>query len=617
MTNNWIWHALAAATFMAPDVRASGEELSLLNRSWVDVNGDGALDVTVLGQDGQLRVLLQGVHAYADATAALGLPDDLRTRTYSWPDFDGDGMKDLFVLEKNGGCRLWLNDGRKLVDWSVAVGLDTCPVATSAQWLDYNGDGTQDLALVSLDGLRLWSNMGGRLQPKELEFDATWRPASNSFEANEARSFGTESSPDSNQPLSQELMATRPSSGTPAIRGTPRQRLESSVGGGGNSTTNLGCVNSIRDSAVPGNCLSASSVPMLGALYPIGEELFIDASTGFVGMGTLAPSEALTVAGTIESRVGGFRFPDGTLQSTAQIQGPMGPLGPPGPPGPLVPPAPSQVLGTVDFEDGECSQPAPIYSFSIDPLESEVRFQRDFDACSVSIFRMSASMELVDEMDFDFGDGFTIRCKNVVLEDVSIETLEASVPRLEIVLNVARLEWELHSPSGHSTGSWDFAANLGSASPAIGPATDLHYAWFRDDPGGVLPQGLELVTEVEQVKTGSGTGHTGGGGGGGHPSFELAVRLPFAERSLALMVAMKQGVVLNSARIDVVNGDETMASLPELTYQLVGVGIDSMLIDLDLETGRLMSEVQLSFDRIEWIYHLGQSDESSTAWDLY
>ena len=64
---------------------------------------------------------------------------------------------------------------------------------------------------------------------------------------------------------------------------------------------------------------------MLGALYPLGPELFIDAGTGNVGIGTIAPGERLSVAGTIESTSGGFRFPDGTVQQSAQLVGPAGP----------------------------------------------------------------------------------------------------------------------------------------------------------------------------------------------------------------------------------------------------------------------------------------------------
>ena len=38
---------------------------------------------------------------------------------------------------------------------------------------------------------------------------------------------------------------------------------------------------------------------------------------GKVGIGTTTPGQRLTVNGTIESALGGFKFPDGSVQSTA------------------------------------------------------------------------------------------------------------------------------------------------------------------------------------------------------------------------------------------------------------------------------------------------------------
>ena len=44
-------------------------------------------------------------------------------------------------------------------------------------------------------------------------------------------------------------------------------------------------------------------------------------SSGNVGIGTTAPGQKLTVVGTIESTLGGIKFPDGTIQATAASAG--------------------------------------------------------------------------------------------------------------------------------------------------------------------------------------------------------------------------------------------------------------------------------------------------------
>ncbi len=51
---------------------------------------------------------------------------------------------------------------------------------------------------------------------------------------------------------------------------------------------------------------------------------FLIRAAGGVGIGTNSPSEQLTVAGTVESTSGGFKFPDGTVQATAATGGSSG-----------------------------------------------------------------------------------------------------------------------------------------------------------------------------------------------------------------------------------------------------------------------------------------------------
>jgi len=43
----------------------------------------------------------------------------------------------------------------------------------------------------------------------------------------------------------------------------------------------------------------ANSVPAIGKLFPLSQNLFLNADTGFVGIGTITPTKRLTVAGDL------------------------------------------------------------------------------------------------------------------------------------------------------------------------------------------------------------------------------------------------------------------------------------------------------------------------------
>src|SRR5688572_14897256 len=51
----------------------------------------------------------------------------------------------------------------------------------------------------------------------------------------------------------------------------------------------------------------------------VGNSVMFEDKDGRIGLGTSLPSSRITVLGVIESLGGGFKFPDGTVQTTAGV----------------------------------------------------------------------------------------------------------------------------------------------------------------------------------------------------------------------------------------------------------------------------------------------------------
>jgi len=140
----------------------------------------------------------------------------------------------------------------------------------------------------------------------------------------------------------------------PSINGTIAMSLleNGNVGIGTTApATKLEVVDTLRVSR-PGNPqhyvelfgANSSSDPYINTAPGLGFSLraegttriYIAPGTGNIGLGTFSPGSYLTVQGLIET-AGGIKFPDTTVQTTAQLVGPQGPQGSSGPQGPAGP----------------------------------------------------------------------------------------------------------------------------------------------------------------------------------------------------------------------------------------------------------------------------------------
>ncbi len=105
---------------------------------------------------------------------------------------------------------------------------------------------------------------------------------------------------------------------------TPASKLQVSSGAGTTElriTNTAAPVDGVVRTGLPGGIASMQlgtlTLHDLALAAGNATRVTINASSGNVGIGTATPGEKLTVAGTIRSTSGGYRFPDGTVQGSA------------------------------------------------------------------------------------------------------------------------------------------------------------------------------------------------------------------------------------------------------------------------------------------------------------
>ncbi len=147
--------------------------------SAADYDGDGLLDLVVLGTDRFHLFHNEGDRTFRDVTASLGMTSTVGTGTATaWADFDGDGDLDLYSGVYGVDSRLyegwlatawdslWRNDGDRFTDVasSLPYPTDSDGAVIHALWHDVDDDGDPDLLQVNDWGTFVdsffWENLG-------------------------------------------------------------------------------------------------------------------------------------------------------------------------------------------------------------------------------------------------------------------------------------------------------------------------------------------------------------------------------------------------------------------------------------------------------------------------
>lgn len=124
--------------------------------AWGDMDADGDPDLLVgfaPGVGSTLTLYRNEAGRFVDATHSAGLTvSGGAVRQPAWVDVDGDGDLDLFVAFRDRPNALYRNDGGRFTNIAAAVGVADPRRSVGATWADLDADGDLDLIVANQDG---------------------------------------------------------------------------------------------------------------------------------------------------------------------------------------------------------------------------------------------------------------------------------------------------------------------------------------------------------------------------------------------------------------------------------------------------------------------------------
>ncbi|KAA3613513.1 MAG: hypothetical protein DWQ01_03035 [Planctomycetota bacterium] len=267
--------------------------------AWADFDGDGVSDVFVANPFGPSRLLHRSEGGeFSDVTFELGLFDPMRATAALWLRSRELKLPSLLILDAERKLRYFLrSDSGGFVEAPLFPEGQLEEAVKSVTTVDGNGDGWSDLQIWTDSGF-YYGEADGAGGFVRLPFSTSVHPEA-SLAGSGTSNDGQGQAATKNKPLGPLLQG----GSSRQVTGNS-QSVPPPFGGSQNAQRlNTFYADGVFDQAGIG-VLEASSDPVLGMLYPLSQNLYVDPS-GNVGIGTTTPQTKLDLFGAFKSNASG------------------------------------------------------------------------------------------------------------------------------------------------------------------------------------------------------------------------------------------------------------------------------------------------------------------------